>query len=254
MPPHLCGGNHNIEISKKEGNMNRLITGGLTGAVLMTAPLAASALVIDINTYLTGGSGGSNVTVATLTLTQNGNSVDFRFENSIGSLGTIANNAFISGLLFSYDGSPLLESSSFWNFAGTQQAPEKININPKGVDAGYDFYLDLDYPTSNKNPALRFTDGEYSTWTVSAADGVSAVLVSDFTTLVTANGNGNDKPASLAMVHIQGVEGAGTDSLKYVGSEAVPPQEDPGTVPEPATLALLGLGMASLAWMRKHKK
>ncbi|WP_074706001.1 hypothetical protein [Nitrosospira multiformis] len=46
-------------------------------------------------------------------------------------------------------------------------------------DAGYDFYLDLDYPTSNKNPALRLTDGEYSTWTVSVADGVFTVLVSD---------------------------------------------------------------------------
>ena len=93
MPPH-CGGNHNIETSKKEGNMSRLITGALTGVVLMTAPLTASALVIDINTYLTGRSGGSNVTVATLTLTQNGNSVDFRFENSIGNLGAIANNVY----------------------------------------------------------------------------------------------------------------------------------------------------------------
>jgi len=230
--------------------MSRLITGALTGVVLMTAPLTASALVIDINTYLTGSSGGSNVTVATLTLTQNGNSVDFRFENSIGNLGAIANNAYIAGLLFSYDGSPLLTSSSFVNFGGTQLvAAADFGINPPGKDAGYDFYLDLDYPTSNNNSALRFTDGEYSTWTVSATDGVSAVLVSDFTTLVTANGN--DKPASLAMVHIQGTEGG---SLKYVGSEAVPPQEDPGTVPEPATLALLGLGMASLAWMRKRKK
>ena len=247
LPPHLCGGNHNIEISKKEGNMNRLITGALTGAVLMTVPLAASALVIDINTYLTGGSGGSNVTVATLTLTQNGNSVDFRFENSIGNLGTIANNAFISGLLFSYDGSPLLKSSSFGNFGGTQLVVAADFGNPSGKPAGYDFYLDLDYPTSNKNPALRFTDSEYSTWTVSAADGISTVLVSDFTTPVTANG----KPASLAMVHIQGTQG---DFLKYVGNEAVPPQEDPATVPEPATLGLLGLGMASLAWMRKRKK
>lgn len=227
--------------------MNRLITGALTGAVLMTAPLTASALVIDINTYLTGGSGGSNVTVATLTLTQNGNSVDFRFENSIGSLGTIANNAYIAGLLFSYDGSPLLKSSSFGNFGGTQLVVAADFGNPSGKPAGYDFYLDLDYPTSNKNPALRFTDSEYSTWTVSAADGVSAVLVSDFTTPVTANG----KPASLAMVHIQGTQGG---SLWYVGNEAVPPQEDPATVPEPATLALLGLGMASLAWMRKRKK
>jgi len=157
---------------------------------------------------------------------------------------------YIAGLLFSYDGSPLLTSSSFVNFGGTQLvAAADFGINPPGKDAGYDFYLDLDYPTSNNNSALRFTDGEYSTWTVSATDGVSAVLVSDFTTLVTANGN--DKPASLAMVHIQGTEGG---SLKYVGSEAVPPQEDPGTVPEPATLALLGLGMASLAWMRKRKK
>jgi hypothetical protein len=133
MPPQLCGGNHNMEISKKEGNMNRLITGALTGAVLMTAPLAASALVIDINTYLTGSSAGSNVTVATLTLTQNGNSVDFRFENSIGNLGTTANNAYISGLLFSYDGSPLLTSSSFVNFGGTQLvAAANFAIDPPG--------------------------------------------------------------------------------------------------------------------------
>ncbi|MCC2681752.1 MAG: hypothetical protein K0S36_1316 [Nitrosospira multiformis] len=49
--------------------MNKLIAGALTGAALMTTPLAASALVIDINTYLTGNPAGSNVTVATLTLT-----------------------------------------------------------------------------------------------------------------------------------------------------------------------------------------
>jgi hypothetical protein len=234
--------------------MNRLITSVLTGAVLMTAPLAASALVIDINTYLTGNPAGSNVTVATLTLTQNGNSVDFKFENFVSNLGTIGDDAFISGLLFSYDGSPQLTGSSFGNFGGTQLvAAADFGINPPGKDAGYDFYLDLDYPTSNNNPALRFTNGEYSTWTVSAADGISAVLVSDFTTLVTANG----KPASLAMVHIQqvGAGSGGSGSLKYVGSEAnTPPQEIPGTVPEPATLALLGLGMVSLAWMRKHKK
>src|SRR5690349_20439103 len=234
--------------------MNRLITGALTGAVLMAAPLAASALVIDINTYLTGNPVGSNVTVATLTLTQNGNSVDFKFENFVSNLGAIGDDAFISGLLFSYDGSPQLTSSSFGNFGGTQLvAAADFGINPPGKDAGYDFYLDLDYPTGNNNSALWFTNGEYSTWTVSAADGISTVLVSDFTTLVTSTG----KPASLAMVHIGqvGAGPGGSGVLKYVGSEAnTPPQQDPGTVPEPATLALLGLGMASLAWMRKRKK
>ncbi|ODT75409.1 MAG: hypothetical protein ABS69_10810 [Nitrosomonadales bacterium SCN 54-20] len=237
--------------------MNKLIAGALTGAALMTIPLAASALVIDINTYLTGNPAGSDVTVATLTLTQNGNSVDFKFENFVSNLGAIGDDAFISGLLFSYDGSPALDSGSFWNFGGTQLvSAADFGINPPGKDAGYDFYLDLDYPTSDSNLALRFTDGEYSTWTVSAADGVSTVLVSDFAVLVNASGGG-DKPASLAMVHIQqvGAGPGGSGALKYVGSEAnTPPQENPGTVPEPATLALLGLGMASLAWMRKHKK
>ena len=237
---------------KKEGNMNKLITGALAGAVLMTAPLTTSALVIDINTYVTGNPVSSNVTVATLTLTQNGNSVDFKLENSVSNLGAIANNAFISRLWFSYDGLPPLNSNSFWNFGGTQLVPAaaEFGTDPKGA-AGYDFYLGLDFPTSNKNPALRFTDAEYSTWTVRAADGASSVLVSDFAALVTANGNG--KPASLAMVHIQGVGGG---FLKYVGNEAVPPQEnqDPVTVPEPATLALLGLGIASIALTRTRKK
>ena len=47
--------------------MNKFFSAAVVSLGLITAPLSASALVIDINTYLTGNPVGSNVTVTTLT-------------------------------------------------------------------------------------------------------------------------------------------------------------------------------------------
>lgn len=226
--------------------MNKLITGALSLG-LMTVPLSASALVIDINTYLTGNPTGSTATVATLTITQNGaNAVNFNFHNSVANLGSIGDDAFISGLLFSYDGTPALTSSAFGSFGGTQLVTlGDFGINPPGRDAGYNFYLDLDYPTSNSPSSDRFMNGEFSTWTITAA----GISVSDFSVAVSGSG-----PDSLAMVHIQqvGAGPGGGGSLKYVGNEeeGIPPQE----LPEPATLALLGLGLLGIGAARRRKK
>ena len=94
----------------------------------------ASALVIDINTYVTGNPVTTNATVATLTLTQNGSSVDFTFTNSVNNLaGNIGDDAFISALLFSYDGTPSLDKSSFTNFGGSQLVTAgNFQVNPPG--------------------------------------------------------------------------------------------------------------------------
>lgn len=212
-------------------------------ALAIATPLSAQALTIDIDTYLTGsiGNPGGNPIVATLTLTQNGSNVDFRLDNKVNNLpSSLGDDAFISKLLFSYDGTPPLTTASFTAFGGTQSVvPGAFGINPPGVDAGYDFFLDLDYPSGP--PSARFTNGEFTTWTI------LGVSVLDFDDLVTGSG-----PPSLAMVHIQqvGAGPGGAQSLKYVGDG--PNGGDPTGIPEPGTLGLLGLALAGLGAMRRR--
>ena len=224
----------------------RSVAGALVGLGLMAATLPASALLIDINTYVTGSLVSGSASVGQLTLTQNGAHVDFSFSNSVNNLqGGIGDDAFISELLFSYNGPVSLTSASFSNFGGTQLVTANdFDINPSGNDAGYDFYIGLDFPTSS---SARFTNGEVTSWTI------RNVLLDDFLNPVTGSGT-----ASVAMLHIQqvGAGPGGGSSLKYVAGDAdVPPQEiSSNQIPEPGSLALTMLGLLGLAGLRMRKK
>ena len=223
----------------------RSVAGALVGLGLMAATLPASALLIDINTYVTGSLVSGTASVGQLTLTQNGAHVDFSFSNSVNNLQSgIGDDAFISKLLFSYAGASALTNASFVNFGGTQLVTANdFDLNPPGNDAGYDFYIGLDFPTKS---SARFVDGESSSWTI------RNVLLDDFLNPVTGSGT-----ASVAMVHVQqvGAGPGGESSLKYVAGEGeVPPQEIPSNpIPEPGSLALTMLGLLGLAGLRMRK-
>jgi hypothetical protein len=215
--------------------MSRCLAAAITGAMISGVAVAAP-VVIDINTFVTGLNGGT-ASVAKLTMTQNGANVDFRLDNTISNHAGAITGSFLTLLEFSYDGSPALTSANFTSFGGSQVVGSgDFGIDPPGGNAGYDFFLDLDYPTGP--PSQRFVNGEYSTWTI------TGVNLNDFTTLVTGSG-----PASLAMVHLQGLNAG--QSAKYVGDAdgGGPPT---GGVPEPATLALVGLALFAAARARRH--
>jgi hypothetical protein len=231
-----------IELNRM-GSAYRSVAGALIGLGMVCASSAASALLIDINTGLTGSGAAGTASVGQLGLTQNGANVDFNFNNSANNLpGGIGDDAFISKLLFSYTGASALTSASFSNFGGTQLVTGRdFDIDPRGEDAGYDFYIGLDFPTKSSQ---RFSDGESTSWTI------SNVSISDFMNPVAGSSF-----ASVAMVHLQQI-GAGTggaDAAKYiVGETNLPPAEiTPNQIPEPGSLALTLLGLLGLVALRR---
>ena len=62
---------------------NKFIESVLAGFGMLAVSLPATALVIDIDTSVTG---TSSATVGALTLIQHGSNVDFRFDNLVNNL------------------------------------------------------------------------------------------------------------------------------------------------------------------------
>ena len=203
--------------------------------------------MININTWVTGdATQPATALVATLGLQQiSAGVIEFTLDNTIGVL-TNDSAAFLSELLFSFDGSPALTVGSFGSFGGSQLLQSSAIILGSTNDSGFTFGVEFGFPTTNNpnaNPN-RFVDGEDAIWRITAA----GLTVDDFLTAVPkANGD----PGTLAMVHIQGLA-TPTGSVKYVGTGEGSTGPGGGELPEPGSLALVALGLVAAGW--RHRK
>lgn len=193
--------------------MSRRLIQAITSVGLLFLAGSLHALSIPINTFATGENAGS-ATVATLNLNQSGSDVNFSLTNSVGNLGSAANaGTFISDLGFNYSGGTLT-SSQFTNFGGSGQSivAGDFAIDPSGnFQGGYNFFLELGFPTTNKDSgAQRFLNGESVSWTI------TNVMLSDFLDPVSGTGGS----LALAAVHIQSL--ASGESTTYISAVPLP--------------------------------
>ncbi|MEQ6340071.1 MAG: hypothetical protein M3A44_00080 [Gammaproteobacteria bacterium] len=201
------------------------------GLMFAASGAYAQSYVMNFGTPLN--SGAPAATVATLTLTQDGGDVDFSLTKVSGVSG-LGSSSFISELSLTYSGSALL--GSFGNVGN--QAIGGFKVDPSGKDAGYDFAIQVKFPTSNGKNSDRFVDGDVASWTLTNAK------VNSF--LAPISGSGAN---ALGMVHVQGALGG--DSFKYVVTQdgLISP------VPEAQTWVsmLAGLVVIGLVLTRRNK-
>ncbi len=212
------------------------------GLMFAASGAYAQSYVMNFSTPLN--SGAPAATVAILTLTQDGSDVDFSLTKmGVSGLGS---SSFISELSLSYFG-PTLPGSSFSSI-GSSQTIGSFTFNPPGRNAGYNFDVQVQFPTSNGKKSDRFLDDDVASWTLTNTN------VSSFLTSISGSGAN-----AYGMVHVQGI--TNTDpfsiasfsdtSLKYVVTQGglISP------VPEASAWAsmLVGLGVIGLLLTRRNK-
>jgi len=194
-------------------------------SVIWTFDLPATALASQSPPY---------PTVATITLSQTGQGVQFVVDPNESSSGFV-DGSFVERLDLVYAGAAL--TAAALQVDSGPPADLSFESNPNNMDAGYQadvFHLVIDYPS--RNDPNRFNPTDVSTFTVLGTS------LADFVSFATAN----SKPSP-----IFGVISVTAYSLE---GERPTPSNWVASVPEPGTALLLLLGLGALPSLRRRTR
>ncbi len=221
----------------------------LSLAALLASVVALSAdaamVNFDLNYNFGTVNAGGDVLV---TITDAGEDVSIAVTNNT--------QGFISDLYLNYDPSTDLAGAQVLNFSEGSYDVAQPSIHFNGLQG---FAIDFGYQAANNDPG-RFGPGESITFDL---DATAALTAAGFNTL----GDGPTGDDYYAAAHIIAVAAVGTctagsakvgdangGNVAGGGNVANCGTLRRESVPEPATLALLGIGIAGLAPSRRRKR
>lgn len=205
--------------------MNLKLSMLLASVAVVLVPASAEALVFDLSTIYTGSTPQGTGPWAKITLTDvAANTVNLRFDHNASSV----TGQFLTSLYLNLD--PFVGSITTSNEVNANKRNGSIDLVQNGVHgaAGNLFDLGVSFNTANSGGGVnRLKPGEF--WSIDLIG----------TGLSSASFNAVNNKGHYVGAHMQGIPGGLSGHIT--------------AVPEPATMAALGLGLAGMIRARRKR-